>query len=351
MRNYLRKTVGISLVLSITLTLLGGIAPASATRGLKTQAEPLAFFTEAPPIVSVSPIENATEVPLTTDIKVSFSANMKNCDFTNVFTLTDEHGNTVSGPGNYDDPSKTYTFSPSGLLTNQTLYNASFYMNQGGQCVAEKDWSFTTLKILDHTVPQNGSVDVSKGTSIRSYYSFDAKNMCRSIEMTVLADGQPVGGVLETYSSPDYYSEFIPDNPFYYLATVEATISLGGSDVCNYAHTWSFEIEEDPTSVFLLYFIGTPYPSLDGVLLEWETILEVNNAGFNLYRTEDPDGEWTKLNQYLIPSVDPGGMLGGYYSWGDEDSIVEGNTYYYMLEDVDFSGYKTQHPIIEVFVG
>ena len=89
---------------------------------------------------------------------------------------------------------------------------------------------------------------------------------------------------------------------------------------------------------------GRAGPSV--VLVEWTTESEVETAGFNLYRSESPDGPYVKVNPDLIPGAsDP--LLGGHYVYTDTD-VVAGRTYYYKLEDVELDGTTTLHGPIEV---
>ena len=89
---------------------------------------------------------------------------------------------------------------------------------------------------------------------------------------------------------------------------------------------------------------GVPDSSL--VLVEWTTESEVDMAGFNLYRSESPDGPYVKVNATLIPgALDP--LLGGKYAYTDTN-VVAGRTYYYKLEDVELDGATTLHGPIEV---
>jgi len=82
------------------------------------------------------------------------------------------------------------------------------------------------------------------------------------------------------------------------------------------------------------------------VIVEWTTASEVNSAGFNLYRSESPDGPFTRINEHLIPaSPDP--LLGGSYTFTDAE-VVAGRTYYYLLEDVEINGTTTRHGPIDV---
>lgn len=351
MKFPIKKTIALAIVLATTIALVGGAKIYSVDALRKPLGATDAVIDAAPPITSVHPAENETKVKLIARVYVTFSANMDACSFTDVFTLTPAGGSPVAGIGVYNSRAKTYVFTPSAMLYNQTVYTANFDMHQGGKCEASKTWSFETAKILEYTVPADGDIDVDQDATIQAYYSFDV-TQCQNIEMTVLQGGVPVSGTFTTYSSPVFYSEFVPSVPFHDSAVIEVflSISSGKCTYCNYQTSWSFTIE-GPTAVFLLYFNGTPYPSNDGVFLDWETAMELDNAGFNLYRSESLDDPWVKLNQYLIPSCGPGQWMGCYYTWDDVNGIIAGTTYYYMLEDMDFSGYKTQHDPIEVYVG
>ena len=83
------------------------------------------------------------------------------------------------------------------------------------------------------------------------------------------------------------------------------------------------------------------------VIVEWTTESEVNLAGFNIYRSESPDGPYVKVNDTLIPAAaDP--IAGGSYSYADA-TAEPGVTYYYQLEDVELDGKATVHgPIVAV---
>ena len=89
-----------------------------------------------------------------------------------------------------------------------------------------------------------------------------------------------------------------------------------------------------------------PTPAASVVIVEWTTESEVDMAGFNLYRSDSPDGPYVKVNATLIPGAsDP--LLGGKYAYTDTD-VVAGQTYYYKLEDVELDGTTTLHGPIEV---
>lgn len=93
----------------------------------------------------------------------------------------------------------------------------------------------------------------------------------------------------------------------------------------------------------------TAETTADGVMLKWRTETETNNLGFNVYRSTTKDGEFTKINPALIKGygTDP---TPHDYTFIDETAQMD-LTYFYQIEDVDFSGKTNRSKIIEVTVG
>jgi hypothetical protein len=94
-----------------------------------------------------------------------------------------------------------------------------------------------------------------------------------------------------------------------------------------------------PTAVDLVDFRATG--NGNKVKVSWRTAMEINNLGFNLYRSTTRGGSYTKLNDSLIP-----GLLysatGKTYTY-DDGNVTKGQLYYYKLEDVDTSGNHKWH--------
>lgn len=90
-----------------------------------------------------------------------------------------------------------------------------------------------------------------------------------------------------------------------------------------------------PLAVQLAYFTAVPRGS--GILLLWETVREVDNLGFHLYRSGTEVGPWDRLNTELIPSQAPGSAIGALYQWLDQ-SPTSGVIYVYRLVAVDAHG-------------
>ncbi|MEZ4770521.1 MAG: LamG-like jellyroll fold domain-containing protein, partial [Caldilineales bacterium] len=100
-------------------------------------------------------------------------------------------------------------------------------------------------------------------------------------------------------------------------------------------NAWNGEVTDTPLAVTLASFDATTQPG--AVLLTWETVSEIDNLGFNLYRAEVESGSWTQLNQDLIASPNPGGAAGNSYQWTDS-GVTPGVRYWYRLEAVDLAG-------------
>ena len=79
----------------------------------------------------------------------------------------------------------------------------------------------------------------------------------------------------------------------------------------------------------------------DRVVVSWETVSEIDNAGFTLYRgLLDDGGDQALLAN--VPSQSPGSTQGAAYSYVDA-AVEPGQTYWYWLEDVDLAGATTLH--------
>jgi MSHA biogenesis protein MshQ len=100
--------------------------------------------------------------------------------------------------------------------------------------------------------------------------------------------------------------------------------------------------EEEPTGIVISALSAT---SCDNhILVSWETLLELNILGFNIYRSETLYGEPTQLNQELIPSQALGNITGSHYEYVDS-TAQPGVTYYYWLEIVGIDEVSRMGPV------
>lgn len=84
------------------------------------------------------------------------------------------------------------------------------------------------------------------------------------------------------------------------------------------------------------------FGGFEGIDVSWETSKETNNAGFNVLRSTSKDGEYVQINEALIASDES-----RKYQFTDHEVEV-GQRYFYILEDVDVNGVRTEHGPIEI---
>ncbi|HNS02454.1 MAG TPA: choice-of-anchor K domain-containing protein [Anaerolineae bacterium] len=96
----------------------------------------------------------------------------------------------------------------------------------------------------------------------------------------------------------------------------------------------------EPLAVSLASF-GAQW-SGDQVAVTWDTVSEIDNLGFKLYRSQTADALGELVTAEMIPSQSPGGTQGFSYSFTDSN-VTPGSTYWYTLADVDVWGVETAH--------
>ncbi len=94
------------------------------------------------------------------------------------------------------------------------------------------------------------------------------------------------------------------------------------------------------------YIRGTPLPvslsffrpTLENgeVVIRWTTESELDNAGFNILRSNNRNGEYKQINTALIQGAGTTGERNT-YKWIDT-AVKPGIVYYYQIEDVSFAG-------------
>ena len=113
--------------------------------------------------------------------------------------------------------------------------------------------------------------------------------------------------------------------------------------IINIRHTWYGSEEDYGTPLHregavLPVQLSSFRPALeDGkVVIRWTTESELDNAGFNIYRSESRNGEFTQVNEQLIQGNGTTAERSN-YKWVDT-SAKPGVAYFYQIEDVSFAG-------------
>lgn len=105
-------------------------------------------------------------------------------------------------------------------------------------------------------------------------------------------------------------------------------------------------VTSTPLAVTLASFDAQSQDS--AVLVTWETVSEIDNAGFNLYRT-DAAGNSPEPGDLLVfvPSAAPGSGQGSRCQWIDP-AIEPSTAVFYWLESVDLNGDTDLHGPVRV---
>ena len=113
---------------------------------------------------------------------------------------------------------------------------------------------------------------------------------------------------------------------------VENGVDANGNPV-NGSASAAVAIAEEPTDAVLRFFTATA--SDDYVTLVWETITEIDNLGFNVWRSSQSQTGYQRVNSALIPSQ-AAGTSGARYEFVDK--AVPDGAWYYKLETISITG-------------
>ena len=113
------------------------------------------------------------------------------------------------------------------------------------------------------------------------------------------------------------------------LAVIQDTYYGSQDDFGTPGHT-----SNTPLPVSLSFF----RPTLENgeIVIRWTTESELDNAGFNILRSDSKDGEFKQVNSELVQGAGTTGERNT-YKWVDETAKL-GVVYYYQIEDVSFAG-------------
>jgi hypothetical protein len=106
--------------------------------------------------------------------------------------------------------------------------------------------------------------------------------------------------------------------------------------------------EAEPSDTLMELASLTATAHNEYVRVEWETLSEIDNAGFNLWRAQGRAEAYAHLNAELIPSRGSP-IRGATYAYLDA-AVTDGMTYSYKLEEVDILGASTFHGPVSVTI-
>ena len=201
--------------------------------------------------------------------------------------------------------------------------------------------------VIDTVAPQFGVTTLSQGVVTATTPSL--------LGYGTVTDGGGVAGVQIFIVRPDGSTAMAP-----------ATLSRAAGAAALSSTSWSAQFVFDQTGDYQVLVVATDVAGNQGaqfaglmnvgsplaapladfsaaqqgeaILVTWETVNELGNVGFNLYRGPSAAGPDRQLNQTLIPSQSPGSSSGFIYTWEDRVNLVPGMTYFYWVDSVDGSG-------------
>ena len=97
-----------------------------------------------------------------------------------------------------------------------------------------------------------------------------------------------------------------------------------------------------PTAVELLCFDALGGDQM--VEIEWQTGTEFDTWGFYLLRSESESGPFAPISEFIV-HCDDGGLVGGYYFFVD-NGVVNGQAYYYRLQEKIDEGLFIHYPAL-----
>jgi len=129
---------------------------------------------------------------------------------------------------------------------------------------------------------------------------------------------------------------------------VELQGSDGLPDWSANAHNVTFANQDITLPVELNSFSATT--SDNKVILTWITQSEVNNLGFEVYRSAEENGEYAMIASYENnQSLQGAGNSNAAREYTYEDRMLfNGETYWYQIADVDYQGVRTFHGPVSV---
>jgi len=189
-----------------------------------------------PSVLSTTPANGATLVPVTEYVTVDFSGVMNPATITSTaFTLT--NGGPVSGMVNYDQSSMRAIFQPDVPLSPNTTYTATITVDvadlAGNAMPAPFVWSFTTSSVdtgapsVTATFPENGDEYVATGSVFKVTFS-EAMDPATLNEANFSIAG--VTGTID-YDAATRTAILTPGMPLGNNTTYTATLATGVTDL------------------------------------------------------------------------------------------------------------------------
>ncbi|MBN2209202.1 MAG: choice-of-anchor D domain-containing protein [Candidatus Coatesbacteria bacterium] len=195
----------------------------------------------------------------------------------------------------------------------------------------------TAAILLSWTAPADDATDATSGPCVSydiRYSDTGPINTLADFDAATPLDASDI--IPATPGTLEFYEFSMPEESVEYWFAMTSTDDRDNvSLLSNTANAVSLAVE-------LSWFKAS---AGDGrVVLTWQTASEMENLGFYLMRSTDRNGRFSRLNRRLIAgagtTVEP-----RFYSYTDE-SVSNGQTYYYYLAAVEYSGVEQRSELV-----
>jgi uncharacterized protein YdaL len=183
-------------------------------------------FAAAPPIVSVTPANKATGVPVAVRPTATFSTAVNPANLRYSFVKT-SGGASVSSYYQYDPASKTVTFIPRSPLGYLTKYTLTVKLQSGSTLSSAYTWSFTTVSsdVAPPSKPGTPVAGVPTTTTVALSWAASTDNV--GVVSYVISSGSTA--ILDTTATSATVTALTPSTT--YTFTVTARDAAGNASV------------------------------------------------------------------------------------------------------------------------
>lgn len=299
-----------------------------------------------PTITGQAPAPSEINVPLNTNIRVTWSERMNPvataaAEAFSVRRLSD--GAWIGGTSAWSPDGRAMTFTPSPRLDPTTMYEirvnatARDDSDPGNGITTPDAWSFTTGTFSDTTPPTvasasaDPSVQIVGGTvSILADVTDDFQ--VATVNALVQGPSTDVNLTMTIAVGSTWTASRVYNVAGSYTFTVWAIDSCGNSN----SRTGAFSISSGPlpapSSVSTVEQAGG-----GAVVVSWSAVNRSEVTGYNVYRSPTAGGPYTKLTAALLPTSGPLRYV--------DNAVQPGHTYHYAVTAVDSGG--TESPYSE----
>ncbi|NOZ61987.1 MAG: T9SS type A sorting domain-containing protein, partial [Calditrichaeota bacterium] len=189
------------------------------------------------------------------------------------------------------------------------------------------------------TISQNGDYTLSYNPPSGFNLSSTCSEQSGKLDPDPATDPNPyvVGAGSKDGTSNKMTNWNCGDNPYYW----DFHLEVGDPVIINN----NIPLHPQPTNITLSYF--TAELDQNGILIQWGTETEPDNAGFNIFRSQQENGEYSKVNDNLIPAQG-NATTGTNYTY--LDSPEQSGNYFYKLQSTALTGQNTFYGPISIIL-